>query len=255
MAKSALKKSVLRKVPVQMATAHTISQAKRNENMTYFIKAAVKIIDHKRILLLHVYHREKLIHGDTAPLFRIFMTKTDYISQYYKNGEPSWRTGRMESMMDCYWSGPRVICSDDSSEKAIQSYLSKKSDDSAVRMIMRALAHIMEKRLQEKHQKIIREIDRKMRLVKELPEDFKHWVDKTGLPQSRYIYYQYSRRKYMDGYCTHCEQEVKVSDVRHRSEGLCPNCGMKVTFLAESRAKHVQDGVLSHIFRKHLMAL
>lgn len=250
MAKSALKKSVLRKVPVQMATAHTISQAKRNEKMTYFIKAAVKIIDHKRMLLLHVYHRENLIHGDVTPLFRIFMTKEDYISQYYKNGEPSWRTGRMESMMDCYWSGPRVICSDDSSEKAIQSYLSQNSDDSAVRMIMRAQTNIMEKRLQEKHQKIMRKIDRKMRLVKELPKDFNHWVDKTGLPRSRYIYYQYSRRKYMDGYCTHCEQEVKVSGVKHRSEGLCPNCGAKVTFLAESRAKHVQDWGVVAYFQK-----
>lgn len=45
--------------------------------------------------------------------------------------------------------------------------------------------------------------------------------------------------KYMDGYCTHCHQAVKVHKVRHRAEGRCPKCGVKVVFLAEGKAKHI----------------
>lgn len=57
-------------------------------------------------------------------------------------------------------------------------------------------------------------------------------------------------KKYMDGYCTHCHQEVKVRGIRHRSVGICPNCGVKVTFLVEGKAKYIFDHGQAAYFQK-----
>ena len=89
-----------------------------------------------------------------------------------------------------------------------------------------------------------------MQDIKQLPKDFMYWVDKEGMTDSRYIYYRYSNRKCMDGYCTQCEQEIKVSGVKHRSIGCCPNCGTMVTFLAEGRAKRIADWDTVAYFQK-----
>lgn len=249
MAKKKLRKKVLFEVPVINANTDTISLAKRNEVIKYYIRAAIKIIDHQRMLVLHAYHREDLISKDTSPRFRVFITKTDYISQYYQQGTVSWRTGRIESLMDYSYYGPSVMICDDQSENSIRKFLGD-SDIPAIKLIMNHQESIMKERLRRKHQKAEKEIDRKMREIKLLPKDFMHWIDKEGMVGSRYIYYQYSPRKMMDGYCTHCEQQVKVSSIKHRTVGYCPNCGTKVVFLAESRAKRIADWDAVAYFQK-----
>ena len=108
----------------------------------------------------------------------------------------------------------------------------------------------MYQRLLARYKKLEKQIDRKMQQIKPLPKDFTQWVDKVALTESRYIYYQYKKRKQMDGYCTQCEQPVKVSSVKHRSMGYCPHCGTKVLFLAESRARHITDHAEVACFQK-----
>ena len=67
MGKNSLKKVLLRKIPVQLATEATISQARRHEKASYYIKAAVRMINHKRILVLQLYSRKDLVLGIKEP--------------------------------------------------------------------------------------------------------------------------------------------------------------------------------------------
>ena len=247
MAQKKLRKPALKKSPLVQASSQIVSIAKRNEDIRFYIHVAIKNIDHQRILVLHVYHREQLIKDDTSPKFRVFLTKTDYISQYYIDGKPKWLKGRMETMMD-YYSARTMTCND-ASEDAIRSFLGN-DDCSAWRLIQRHQEQIMYQRLLARYKKLEKQIDRKMQQIKPLPKDFTQWVDKVALTESRYIYYQYKKRKQMDGYCTQCEQPVKVSSVKHRSMGYCPHCGTKVLFLAESRARHITDHAEVAYFQK-----
>lgn len=246
MGKNSLKKVLLRKIPVQLATEATISQARRHEKASYYIKAAVRMINHKRILVLQLYSRKDLVLGIKEPRIRTFLTKTDYISQCYEEGTVKWRTGRLDSLLayDYYNKEEPVLC-DTASERAVNTYLSYTEDErikrSGYAKIREAQNMILEQRLQKKHAMIEKRIDRKMQEVKPLPKDFDDWIDAVAMAHSRYIYYRYSRKKYMDGYCTHCHQEVKVHKVRHRAKGHCPKCGVKVIFLAEGKAKHIFD--------------
>ena len=255
MAKNCLKKSLLSKVPEKLATGYTVNQAKRYESITYYIKAAVHNINHNRILVIHVYHRDDLLSGKLEPRFRTFMTKSDYITQYFEEDIFKWLTSRFELLVEHYYYGRKesVFC-DTTSEKVVNKYLKYVEGgglyQSAFQKIQRAQAIIMEKRLEKKHAVIMKRIDHKMRETKPLPKDFDFWIDEIAMAKSRYIYYRYSRRKSMDGYCTHCHQEVKVQGAKHRSTGICPNCGVKVIFLAEGRAKCVFDHGEAAYFQK-----
>ena len=240
MADKKLRKQILRKVPVVYATKATVSLAKRNYDTKYYIYAETKIIDHQRMLVIYAYHRNALVEGNLEPQFRVFITKTDYISQYFQGHKAKWRTARLEVLLDYYSYGRGTMCCDDRSVKVIRSFLGT-DDRPSVELIKLHQKRIMQKRLEKKHKHLIESIDQKMREIRPLPNDFEQWVHKEGMTESRYIFYRYSRRKYMDGYCTQCEQDVKVQGVRHRSDGVCPHCGTKVTFLVEGKAKHIVD--------------
>ena len=240
MAEKKLRKKILVKVPVVYASKATVSLAKRNYDTKFYIHADTKIIDHQRMLVLHVYQRSALIEGNIAPKFRVFITQTDYIAQYYQENAVKWCTARLEVLLDYCSHGNGTMCCNDRSVRAIRSFLGAE-DKPSVELIKQHQKKIMGYRLQKKHKHLIDSIDQKMREIRPLPKDFKHWVNKEGMTESRYIFYRYSRKKYMDGYCTQCEHEVKVEGVRHRSDGICPHCGTRVTFLVEGKARHIVD--------------
>ena len=129
MAGKELKKAVLRDLPVRLATAHVVSQAKRH-NTDFYIKAAVQIIDHRRVLVLNIYHKEDLLCGKMEPRFRTFLTKMDYISQSYEDGSFKWRTGRLEALVDWqYYNEKKPVFCDTGSEKAVDRYFSYLDQD------------------------------------------------------------------------------------------------------------------------------
>ena len=240
-----LQKAKLRNVPFREVSRFIYDQARRMDSVHYYIKAEKITIDHQRVLVINAYQREELLKGRTIPQIRIFMTKHDYISQRYIDGNYQWRTGRLEVLVD-YRHGyyyPTVICGDLASERTIRkhfAYLGKhdwKTDD----LIKEAQYRIRQKRLQKRHQTIKDRIDLRMQQIKPMPRGFQKWVDEEALYDSRYIYYRYDRKPIMDGYCTCCHSEVKVERPKHRTFSICPNCGRKIIFLAEGKAKRVRD--------------
>ena len=73
--------------------------------------------------------------------------------------------------------------------------------------------------------------DQVMNCVKNTPKDWDRWMKKVGITQN-YIFYKYSRKESMTGYCTWCEKNVPVKAVKHNKTGKCPNCGHKIQYKA-----------------------
>ena len=134
----------------------------------------------------------------------------------------------------------RVICGDDYSNKVIMEYLRSKRS-TAYFAILYAQYEILHRKCRARNIKLLQKINNKMQVIHKLPKSFHLWVDETGMAKSRYIFYQYSRRKEMSGYCSHCHQEVQVSDAKYKKIGICPNCKVKITYIPEGRSKHVID--------------
>ena len=251
-----LHKAKLKSIPFVEVSRFVYDQARRIDAVQYYMKAERITVDHQRILVINAYQREELLSGRTLPQIRIFMTKHDYISQRWIDGEYKWRTGRLETLVD-YVQGyryPNIICGDLASERVLRRFFSylgnaeRKMDD----LINEAQYRIRQKRLQKKHQVIKDRIDLRMQQIKRMPMGFQKWVDEEALYDSRYIYYRYERKPIMDGYCTCCHSDVKVEKPKHRTVGFCPNCGKKVTYLAEGKARRVRDFCNTAYFQKTL---
>lgn len=213
-----------------MASKSTVSQAYRIENTDFYLHAHTALISHQRMLIVSLYEKDKLRNKDQYPSFRIFMTKENYITQDFREEEPVWRTGRMEHLTESTWYKKiEISCCDDRSAAVLNRFFSYLNMEklSPVDKLIKGQKRIMEKRLEKKHQREKSKIDQKMREVKKLPKNFMDWIDETAMAHSRYIYYQYSRKKYMDGYCTHCHSDVKVSGVKHRKIGGLPKLWQK----------------------------
>lgn len=246
------KRSLIR-YPIKMASKSTVSQACRIENTDFYLHAHTALISHQRMLIVSLYEKDKLRNKEKYPSFRIFMTKENYIAQDFREEEPVWRTGRMEHLTESTWYKKiDISCCDDRSATVLNRFFSYLNMEklSPVDKLIKGQKRIMEKRLEKKHQREKSKIDQKMREVKKLPKNFMDWIDETAMAHSRYIYYQYSRKKYMDGYCTHCHSDVKVSGVKHRKIGVCPNCGKKVLFLAAGKATRILDHGEAVYFQK-----
>lgn len=246
-------KRSLKRYPIKIAGKSTVSQACRIENTDFYLHAHIALISHQRMLIVSLYEKDKLRAGESRPSFRIFMTKEDYISQDFREEKAVWRTGCMEHLTESTWYKKiDISCCDDRSAAVLNRFFSylNREQLSPVDKLVNGQKRIMEKRLEKKHQREKTEIDRKMREVKKLPKNFMDWIDETAMVHSRYIYYQYSRKKYMDGYCTHCHSDVKVSGAKHRKVGICPNCGRKVMFLAEGKASRILDHGQAAYFQK-----
>lgn len=237
-----MKKREFKKLPIKPVTAHMIEQAKRIANVSYWLDAESKIIAHKRTLVISVYAQEDILNNQKQPIYRVFQQKHDYVTQDFTNGS-TWKTGGIYYLMSDFYPRKSICCVNARAEKAMQQFFRylKKPEKKGYDLLCLAQEQIRAERLKKRHQAIIQAIDTKMKEIKALPKDFDDWIDKTAMAHSRYIYYKYSRKKQMDGYCTYCKTDVKISGAKHRGISICPNCGKKVTFLAEGKARHIAD--------------
>lgn len=206
---------------------------------TYFTYGYTICILNNNILSMTIYN-----YNDGCAEYRIFIDAEnhDYIAEKFTNNE-WYRSTAKPSTLYPRWDNSKLFIADEDSIIAAVKWLGKYKQDieSHFRRICEYVDSIGERRLKAKHDKIRKSIDDTMLQIRPLPKDFQDWADKIPFKESRYIMYQYSRKKYMDGYCTHCKKQVKVLGAKHQGKGICPNCKSRVTFLAAGRTSEFTD--------------
>lgn len=248
----------LKRYPIKMAGKSIVSQACRIEKIDYFLYARTALIAHQRMLVVSLYERGKLIKGERHPSYRIFMTNKEYITQDFSEDKPVWRTGCMENLIEIKWYHKiSIVCCDDRSVEVINHFFAylQKDQLSPSEKLMEAQKRIMDARLKKRYKAEMREISKKMRVIKKLPKDFMEWIDEAAMAHSRYIYYKYSRKKVMDGYCTHCHSEVKVSGAKHRKKAFAQTVEVKLCFWRKEEQVIFWIVDKQLIFRKQIRGL
>lgn len=235
-------KRACRQVPVMLAAQEDISLAKRVKAAKYIAKSDVRLCGHKKTLLLYLFPAAEMRKGKAEAAYRVFLTHDDYITQDLRSKSIRWLTGQLCSFAWCYedysnkdW----ITFADDESVEAVQKFF--RSVDDPIKIIRRFQEEVGHKRLMGKYKLLLHQIDEKMALVPSLPREFRHWVDEYALYDSRYLIYEYSRRKEMKGYCTYCHHEVNVVAPHHNQKGICPHCGSHITFKAAGKFGSVRD--------------
>lgn len=190
----------------------------------------------KNLLAVTVYNDNRQAE------YRIFISDYDYVCQYIEGGnlnnvkKSTKKPSNMYHFESWRWN-PQMFVTDKKNRTAAIKWLKdyKVSEPDVFKRICNYVDDIGAQKMKEKHDRIRKSIDDIMLQIRPLPKDFEDWVNDVPLADSRYIMYQYSPRKAMDGYCTHCKQHVKVSGAKHQVKGICPSCKSKVTFLAAGK--------------------
>ncbi len=241
-----MKKSILDKHPIALAHDSYAAYAEENDGFWYLVQARVDKINREELLVLHFYSREDLMLVSERPILRVFLTHEDYISQQIK--DKKWCVGRIAHLIECAgcfgwrWHGAdRCRVADQASADAITAFLG--ASDNPLEKVDEHQNTVLAKRLDKRHAATLKRIDDAMAPVRDVPADFEQWIRNDALYDSRYIYYKYSKRKEMDGYCTHCRNDLKVTEARHNSMGTCPACGSVIRYKAEKKSRLVNDYV------------
>ncbi len=234
-----MKKSLLKKIPIVNIKEEWINLIKqfKETNVKYLVVVEKKSVKNKRIIVLNFI--DKAYPKKVS--YRVFINKKDYITQDFTSSSMKWRIACLRNMIGWCWCGDCVLA-DDTSIKTLKSFLNV--ENNLLLEIDNLQEEIMDMRLAKKHQIIKDRIDSKMKAVPRLPNNFKRWIDHTALYHSRYIYYEYKPRKFVDGYCTHCKSDLileRAKGVRHNKKGVCPKCKSPIIFKVIGRSKNIYD--------------
>lgn len=184
---------------------------------------------------------------DRSPMFRVFLRGRQYISQAFEDTGPRVSEARIGYLI--WWDDRRhgdYFTTPEDAEKIRAWVRSKwsgtqKKEADPLWLLNAWQQKLLEIRLKERYDRIRKSIDDAMLEIRPLPKDINRWIDNVPLAGSRYIYYRYTGRKYVDGYCTSCKSDVTVEHPLHNKPGRCPHCGRKITYKTVSKSENIRD--------------
>lgn len=214
----------------------------RATQVKYIVRAEVRIVGHRKLLILYVHDRAMAAKGNMTPTFTVFQASDDFVTFDHRLGAKSfWKTSALKHMKprgdfteDCAFYSREdelTVCRFFHETKLFQSGFSalntKQEEISAARTLRR-------RKKQE------RKILDRFKAVKPIGKRFKVWAVREALPH--YVFYRYKKgAKSIKGLCSSCQHEVEVNEARHNKNGVCPHCGVPVTYKSLGKTGRIWD--------------
>ena len=204
----------------------------------YIIRTAVRIIDHRRMLILYVYPRAQAVQGNFTPLWTMFQCKDDYITLARRpDGTTYWRKASFERLSDDYCFTLKCAFYSGKDQERVSRYF--KSDAPGLKPLLWAQGTILwnrQKKRERERDKIVRA---RMKCLPALPHGLATWAHMTIMPA--YFIYGHARGGKATGICSSCGQEASLTEVKHNAKGVCPHCGREVTMKPRGRIGRLYD--------------
>lgn len=245
-----MKKKELLSMPLRRATSQMfkiaisdVAQKKDGELVySYYDFFSAEVIDN--ILKVSIYKRDKLIKGNYAPYFVVFIDKTNKKWLTYEVSQNAWRTARICNLTYDYnqpWYIYSGVWQSENTKKLINAYLETGVNFNAREAIQHYQAEIGNVRLQDSYNREINMIDAVMNEVPDLPKDFEKWVLKNAFLKKEYLMYQKGKFGELEKtYCTHCHTESFAGHKpAHNELTICPNCKIKVIWKSWNKQKYL----------------
>lgn len=239
-----MNKKLLKAIPFNEPKPAWIDLTKQAPNKQYYIAAQIKMIDHHKMLILDFYSASDLLEK-RKPTYRVFLINNDYLTLTHKDNKIKWLTGSVYYLLGWNWHSHCIIA-DIASHDTICRFFHCCANP--FQAIDNHQDTIKAKRLAMAHREECRLIDTQMQAIRPVPKGFIEWLEEDTLPH--YIYYTYKKRKTLDGYCTHCHQDVQITDARHNKPSVCPFCGGSIIYKTISRSKNIVDVSNAVYFQK-----
>lgn len=203
------------------------------------------------ILKLSCFLPEALREKCKTPEYEIYFNRKNRDYTTYVVNKNKWSTACFErlSWPTYRYNSNNVVLEKQTENMINQFFGTSRSGNEILQSIRDFQYDIMRERLKAKHKKQTDPWDEDLKQTREVPKDWKHWVDKVGIPE-QYIFYTYTRKKIKEGYCTYCEHEVQIQP-HHNEMGKCPHCHHTIMYKALGKFKyHWTDNYPVYLMQK-----
>lgn len=204
-------------------------------------QAKVIEVDDKKILKIDIWADKRTSRRSgfvDQPEYTVFLDKEDQEWITWDHTDEKWRNAKLDYLD---YTGGWNTFESRKTARIIKEYLGMTDEPNGYNAVLKFQREKLEDALYKRHRRETDEIDEVMDLVPKKPRGFDKWAEEIGMLESRYIYYEYSR-KVEKGYCTHCKKEVKLNDQpKHNKYGTCKECHSKIQYKAIKKAAVVWD--------------
>ena len=212
----------------------------------YIIKSEVRLIAHRRLLILYLIPQRNAAEGDYSPAYAIFQSCDSFAAcDMTGKGHPKWRTAGLERLeRDASDFTERLAFYSRADEARVirfcAAYRAKIQCKTGITAILVLQSSIMESRTTKRRNQREQKILDRMKPVRPAGKRLRQWATRDVLP--KYIFYDRKQRnKPTLGHCTACNQEVSIVDAKHNRRYECPSCHRLVTLKSRGITKRLWD--------------
>lgn len=194
----------------------------------HIIRTAVRIIGHRRTLVIYVHDRKRAADGDFTPVWTMFQAGGDYTTLARReDGSTGWREATFERLgEDYHFTGGCAFYSVQDEQRICDFF--HDHDHGGLAALIRAQRAILDKRGQERQHHREKRIIQRMRSLHALPRGLESWTRREVMPG--YFRCEHaSSRKAVTGVCTSCGKESTLPRAAHNSKVICPLCKRELT--------------------------
>ena len=262
-----IKKELL-KMPKLRATPYMLRRAKADKPKDVRVNkytnwSYLRCCTKKGVLKVSFFMTEAMRYGGTKPIYDIYFDRKNKKYITYSHEKEKWLTA---SLRNLYWPdgwfNRHAVYVPRESNKILKKYF--KTDKSGANILVCYQDDVMAENLEKRHRKVTDPWDEDLKQTpKQLPKDFEKWLDKEATDE-HFVFYNYSRKKYTEGYCTYCENTVSIEKPHYNSKGICPVCHKEITFKSLGRfgyfvtqehpsyiLQRCKDGLMIREFHSH----
>ena len=186
------------------------------------------------VLMVGIYFTRDLRLGSLKPAFQILIDREKEVYTTWDAICNKWRSAALDHLN---WPEycPMYHCSiSEADNRRMKSYLNVTQE--GAEGLLAFQRSVLNKRLKERHRKETAPWDKEMKKIRPLPKDWDIWAARHGIRQ-HYLFYDYSRKKRQEGYCTWCRRIVPIAGrPKHNKIGKCSRCHHTVQFKARGKA-------------------
>lgn len=217
------------------------------QSLTYIVRTAIKIVGHRRLLILCLYARGETPDSRPQLAFTVFQASDSFVTyDHDPDSKTRWRTAMLDNLDKAYnFSSRKCAFYSLPDEQRVLSFCKRRSNE-GFHALDRLQIGIREKerrlRVRQRQQKVVNEF----RPLRSLPGDLREWLGREALPA--YFYYDTKKgAKKVRGVCSACGQESALEGVRHNAKGVCPCCGRGLTMKSNRKHGYLYDQVTASV--------
>ena len=191
------------------------------QNLKYIVRTAVKIVGHRRLLILCLYARGEPPGGRPKLAFTMFQASDSFVTyDHDPDSKTRWRTAMLDNLDKEYgFSFRKCAFYSRPDEQRVLNFCKGGSREGFYALSWRQV-NIREEecrlRVRERQQKVVHEFQ----VLRPLPRDLGTWLGREVLPA--YFYYDAKKgAKKVRGVCSACGQESELEGMRHNAKGVC----------------------------------